>query len=183
MREKPIVHQRRTLGETGIFHIEEMELEFSNGARRNYQRLRGSAQGAVMIVPLLDADTLLLVREYAAGMDRYELAFPKGRVEADEEILIAANRELQEEVGYAAERMQLIAAMTVAPGYLFHETHLVLARSLHPSKLPGDEPEEIEVVPWGLDRLAELLQQPDFTEARSIAAAYMTRDLLQRECD
>jgi ADP-ribose diphosphatase len=180
MREKPTVHRRRTLGETGIFHIEEMELEFNNGARRTYQRLRGSSQGAVMIVPLLDDETLLLIREYAAGMDRYELAFPKGRVEAGEEPLIAANRELQEEVGYAAGSMQQIAALTVAPGYLYHETHVVLARNLRPSKLPGDEPEEIEVVPWALDRLPELLQQPDFTEARSIAAAYMIRDLLQR---
>ncbi len=98
MPKKPTTHQRRLISNTGIFKVEGMALEFSNGEERNYQRIVGSPQGAVLIVPLLDSDTLLLIREYAAGMDRYELAFPKGRIESGEETLAAANREIQEEV-------------------------------------------------------------------------------------
>jgi ADP-ribose diphosphatase len=80
MPRKPTVHQRRQIADTGIFNIEEIDLEFANGQTRCYQRIVGSAQGAVLVIPLLQDETLLLIREYAAGMDRYELAFPKGKI-------------------------------------------------------------------------------------------------------
>jgi len=74
-----------------------------------------------------------------------------------------------------------VQSVTLAPGYLRHTTHIVLARDLYPDPLPGDEPEPIEVVPWALDRADELLGREDFTEARSIAALYRVRDLLRDE--
>jgi ADP-ribose diphosphatase len=67
----------------------------------------------------------------------------------------------------------------VAPGYLFHTTHIVLARSLYPQQRPGDEPEPIEVVPWRLQESDRLFDREDFTESRSIAALL----LLQRHLD
>src|SRR3546814_7447851 len=73
------------------------DLEFSNGERRQFQRLHGRGHGAVVVVPMLDDDTVLLVREYAAGMHRYELGLVKGRIDAGETPLQAADRELKEE--------------------------------------------------------------------------------------
>jgi ADP-ribose diphosphatase len=55
---------------------------------------------------------------------------------------------------------------------------IVLATNLYEQKYPGDEPEEIEVVPWKLDQLPSLLKRADFHEARSIAAMYMVREVL-----
>jgi ADP-ribose diphosphatase len=69
----------------------------------------------------------------------------------------------------------------LAPGYLGHTTHIVLAQDLYEQRFAGDEPEEIEVVPWRLSRLKELLTQEDCTEARSIAALFLVRDLLREE--
>ncbi len=181
MPKLPTVHARRKLVHTGVFHVEEMELEFSNGAQRRYQRIVGSDQGAVLAVPLADRETVLLIREYAAGMHRYELGFPKGHIEAGEDPLQAANREIQEEVGYGASRLEQLASFTLAPGYLSHTTHVVLASELYPNKIEGDEPEPIEVVPWRLSAIDELIARPDFTEARSIAAILMVRDHLRRE--
>ena len=181
MPAKPRVTGRRLLVETRIFRVEELDLEFSNGEQRRYERLLGSEGGAVLVVPLPDPATILLIREYAAGMDRYELAFPKGRVEPGEDPLAAAAREMREETGYAAGRLQHLQTVTLAPGYLRHTTHIVLARDLYRDPLPGDEPEPIEVVPWPLDRIDELLGRDDFTEARSIAALYRVRDLLRDE--
>jgi ADP-ribose diphosphatase len=62
-----------------------------------------------------------------------------------------------------------------------HVTHVVLARDLYPSRLPGDEPEQLEVVPWALDRLPELTARADCTEGRTIAALYIARDFLAAE--
>ncbi len=180
MAKPPRISDRRTLNETGVFHIEEIDLEFANGQRRTYQRVVGSDEGAVLVVPMLDADTLLLIREYAAGVNRYELAFPKGHIEPGEEPLAAGNRELQEETGYAAKRLELLDSVSVAPGYIYHTTHIVLAQDLYPHPLPGDEPEPIEVIPWKLSELDQLMNQADFTEARSKLALFLAREKLQR---
>ncbi|MCP3670093.1 MAG: ADP compounds hydrolase NudE [Gammaproteobacteria bacterium] len=181
MSKKPIISARRHLVHTGVFNIEEMDLEFANGEQRKYQCVVGSEQGAVLAIPLLDRETVLLIREYAAGTDRYELAFPKGHIEDGEDMLEAADREIQEEVGYGAHRLEHIHSFTIAPGYMSHTTHIVLASELYPQKLPGDEPEKIEVVPWKIADMEQLLRCDDFTEARSIAALYMVRDLLKTD--
>lgn len=178
MREKPRILRTETLARTRLFHIQQVDLRFSNGVETRYERLMGSGRGAVLIVPLLDDDTVLLIREYAAGLDRYELALPKGRIEEGEGPLEAADRELKEEVGYGARSLTHLSSMSIAPGYLGHFTHAVLARDLYPDRREGDEPEEIEVVPWRLSRLGELMERPDFTEARSIAALFLTRERL-----
>lgn len=180
MPTKPRIQARRRLAHTGVFKIEEVDLVFSNGQARRYQRIVGSPQGAVLVVPLLDRETLLLIREYAAGTDRYELAFPKGHIEAGEDPLKAANREIQEETGYAARQLERMAGVTIAPGYLSHTTHVVLAQDLYPRRLAGDEPEPIEVVPWKLGQMEKLLSREDFTEARSIAALFLVRERLER---
>ena len=178
MRKIPKILATATLAKTRIFHIEQVDLCFSNGVETSYERLKSSSAGAVLIVPMLDDDTVLLIREYAVGMERYELALPKGKVEDGEDILQAANREIMEEVGYGANSLSHVTSLSLAPGYLGHNTHIILARELYPKRLPGDEPEEIEVVPWRLSQLSELLAQNDFTEARSVAALFMTREIL-----
>ena len=176
MSQPPKILQREMIADTGIFRIQAIDLEFSNGASRRYQRILGSPQGAVLVIPLLNENTLLLIREYAAGMDRYELAFPKGHIETGESAEQAANRELQEEIGYGAYRLEPLDSVTIAPGYLQHTTHLVVASELYEKRVPGDEPEPIEVIPWSLDNLDNLMNREDFTEARSILALF----LLQR---
>lgn len=179
MPEKPKILSSRTVARSRLFHVEEIELEFSNGVNTRYERLVGSGRGAVLIVPVLDDGHVLLIREYAAGTHRYELALPKGRIEPGEDMLVAANREIMEEVGYGARDLIHLTSLTIAPGYLSHTTHVVLARDLHPQRMEGDEPEDIEVVPWPLARIEELSGREDFTEARSIAALYMARDRIK----
>lgn len=161
--------------------VEDLDLEFGNGERRLYQRVHSRGHGAVAVVPMLDADTVLLVREYAAGVHRYELGLVKGRIDAGETPEQAANRELMEEAGYGAHRVEILRTLSLAPTYMSHQTHLVLARDLYPKRLPGDEPEELEVVPWKLNRLHELILREEFSEGRSIAALFIAREWLRGE--
>lgn len=176
MNSKPQILNVKTVAESRLFRIEQVDLRFANGAERVYERLQGAADGAVLIVPLREDGTVLLVREYAVGMERYELGLPKGRIEPGEDILVTANRELMEELGLAARRLTPIGAFTVAPGYFGHVTHVILAEDLYPQRLDGDEPEPVEVVPWRLEALADLLLREDFSEARSIAALFLVRE-------
>ncbi len=178
MRKKPEIVAAETVARTRLFHVEQLDLKFSNGVEVQYERLKSNSGGAVLVVPMLDNDTVMLIREYAAGVHRYELGLPKGRIEPGEDLLDAANRELMEEIGYGANQLEHLTAFTLAPGYLGHHTQVVLAQGLYLQSCEGDEPEEIEVVPWSLSNLSELLIRDDMTEARSIAALYMVRDLL-----
>ena len=166
--------------DAGPYRMERMDLEFSNGERRQYHRLHGRGHGAVYVVPMLDDETVLLVREYAAGMHRYELGLVSGRIDAGEDALHAANRELQEEAGYAARSLHDLRMLSLSPRYMSHQAHVVVASDLHPSRLPGDEPEELEPVPWKLDALHELVLREDFSEGRSVAGIFIVREVLGR---
>lgn len=176
MTTKPRILSRRIAARTRIFQVEAVDLEFANGQRRQYERLL-SSRSSVLVVPL-QGETLLLTREYAAGFDRYELGFPKGVVDPGEDPAAAANRELQEEVGYAARRVDHLQTVSLAPGYIQHVTHIHLARDLYEQRAQGDEPEPVEVVPWPLAEAEALLTHPEFSEARAIAALWLLRRFL-----
>lgn len=177
-RQKPEVIRTELIASTRLFRVERRDLRFSNNAEVSYERLISSSTGAVLIVPMLDEQTVLLTREYAAGVHRYELALPKGHIEKGETTLEAANREIMEEIGYGARKLQHLTSFTIAPGYLSHETHIVLAQDLYAERREGDEPEAIEVIAWKMDQLTALLAHEECTEARSIAALFAVRDYL-----
>lgn len=168
------------VAKAGLLKMEQLHLRFSNGVERNYQRMKHGKLGAVMMVALRDADTVLLIREYAAGTQQYELVLPKGRIDKGEAVLEAANRELMEEVGVGAHQLQEINTLTLAPTFMGHQTHVILCHDLYDKRLEGDEPEELEVIPWKLSALHELVTRGDCTEGRTMAALYMVRDMIQR---
>ena len=178
MAKLPIIHARRDVAQSPFLRAEQLDLEFSNGERRTYERLQSHGLGAVIIVPMLDDDTVLLVNEYAAGLGRYELGLPKGRLDQDETVEQGADRELKEEVGYGARKLTILHHLSLAPAYMTHMAHVVLAQDLYPERLQGDEPEELEVVPWKLADLHTLIARDDVTEGRSIAALFMAREYL-----
>jgi ADP-ribose diphosphatase len=114
-------------------------------------------------------------------MERYELGLPKGSIESGEDILAAANREIQEEVGYAARTLTHLTTLTLAPGYSSQHSHLVVARDLYPAPAPGDEPEPLQVVPLPVAQITDFIMQQRISEARSIAALFMVQQLLRAE--
>ena len=179
-RRLPTIHGI-TEHDAGPYRMERLDLEFSNGERRRFHRQKPHGHGAVVVVPMLDEDTVLLVREYAAGVHRYELGLVKGRIDAGETPLQAANRELMEEAGYGARELTHLRDITLAPVYMSHATHLVLARDLYPQRLAGDEPEELEIVPWKLDDIGQLILREEFSEGRSVAALFIVREWLKQQ--
>ncbi|MBM4206489.1 MAG: ADP compounds hydrolase NudE [Gammaproteobacteria bacterium] len=175
MPDIPIIRKKTTIAASRLFRIESLDIEFSNGEQRNFERLARSnpGGGAVLVVPILNEDTVVLIREYSAGVHRYELGLPKGRTEPGESLMEAANRELKEEIGYGANNLYHLTSFSIAPSYLEHMTEIIIATGLYPEKLEGDEPEELEVVPWPLSDINGLLATGECTEARSIAALFM----------
>lgn len=178
MPTKPQVLKRSRVASSKIFHVEALSMRFANGVEREYERLLSNHR-AVIIVPMLDNDRVIIAQEYAAGTHDYQWSLPKGKLDPGEDYTAAANRELQEEIGYAAGELILLKNMAQSPNYMQHSTQLVLARDLYPQAAVGDEPEPLNTQIISLRELEAVCQWPDFNEARSIAALYLVRSYLQ----
>lgn len=169
-KKLPEILAQRTAAQSTLFTIESLDLRFSNGEQRTYERMKPSGRHAVMMVPVTAQGDLLLVREYAAGTERYELGFPKGLIDQGESPQQAANRELKEEIGFGATILTPLKEVVLAPSYFSSKMTLFLAQDLYSEVMEGDEPEPLEVIRWPLAQAEELLTHLDFCEARSITA-------------
>ena len=176
-QNKPEILHTEIVARSRLFQIEQVHLKFSNGVERQYERMKGGSRGAVMIVPIHQGQ-MLLAREYAAGTDNYELGFPKGLIDPGESPIEAANRELQEEIGFGANKLTLLKELSLAPGYFSSKMQIFLAEDLYESRLEGDEPEPIDVVPWALADWEALLDDVDFSESRSVSALFLAQKYL-----
>lgn len=179
--KKPEIGRRRSIAQSRLFAVEALELEFSNGEQRTFERLTSNGQGAgaVMIVAMPDPDHVLLIQEYAVGIEDYALTLPKGVIDPGEDIITAANRELREECGYGAQVIEPLIELTLAPNYMTHRIHVVMATQLYEERLPGDEPEPLIVEKHAIEDIGALLTRGDFHEGRAIAALFIARERLR----
>ncbi len=167
----PQVLARRSHKMSHFFTVEELDLKFSNGTQRTYERL-GGGNGAVLAVPF-DGKYFLMSSEYACGFERYELGFVKGKIDKGESPEQALARELGEELGYGFRHcVKLRDEMTVAPGMLSLRMHCFLCTDLYKHCLEsGDEPEPIALIKVTPDEAKDLVFAKDspLTESRAIA--------------
>lgn len=92
--------------------------------------MRPAKREAVLIVPIM-GDDLILIREYAVGIESYELGFPKGAIDPGEIAIEAAQRELKEEIGYGANHIIQLAKLTMSPSYFSSKMNILLAQDLY----------------------------------------------------
>jgi ADP-ribose diphosphatase len=176
----PLIVATRQVAQTDRFTMKTSVVRFSNGVDRLVERIETRSGPTVLIVPLLDVRTVLLVREYCAGTHTYEIGFPAGTVGSGESLEEAADRELKEEVGFGARHVSRLMTVQVLPGHFDHETHLLLAENLYPEKLEGDEPEELEVVRCPVVDLQRLREAGVLREARTLAASLLLEQFLRQ---
>jgi ADP-ribose pyrophosphatase len=126
--------------------------------------------GSVVLIPWADATHIWFVRQYrhAAGCELLEL--PAGTLEPSEPAAECAARELQEEVGMAAEALREIGAFYLAPGYATEYMHVFEARDLRPSRLPGDDDEILQPELYSLQEIQAMLAHGAFQDSKTIAA-------------
>jgi len=106
--------------------------------------------GACVLVPLLDDGRVCLIRNFRISVAETLIELPAGTLEPGEPPHVTAERELIEETGYRAAKIELLHEFFLSPGILDERMHLYLATGLTPGPTAREEGEEIEnlVVPW-----------------------------------
>jgi ADP-ribose pyrophosphatase len=169
MQRHPLVEVLRseTLLRGRIFDVVDESIRLPSGLRQDV--LVVDHPGAVCVAPLLPSGELLLVRQYRHAAGDWLVELPAGRLEPEESRRAAAERELEEETGYRAGRVELLEEFFAAPGFCSERMSLFLARDLVPVQdgRPADADEELELVRV---RPAELLGGKS-RDAKTILAA------------
>jgi ADP-ribose pyrophosphatase len=140
--------------------------------------------GAVGVVPVVDEGTgVLLVRQYRAPVDREMLEIPAGLRDVEGEPPIeTARRELIEEVGMRAGRVEQLCAFHNSPGFCDEVVHVFVAFDLEPCELDrqGIEEEHMTVERVALDAVPGMIARGDITDAKTVIGLLLARDLLAR---
>lgn len=135
---------------------------------------------AVVIVPVDSEDNVLLVRQYRYPVEATLLEAPAGIIEDSEDPDEAAQRELQEETGYASRSLTPMGGFWSSPGFCTEFMYAYLARDLVPSPLSPDDDEFIEVERQPISRIPQLIRLGEIQDAKTIAALLMTTCLFDQ---
>lgn len=125
--------------------------------------------GAVVILPMLENDKILLLRQYRPSVKNWVYELPAGTLdkegESPEECAI---RELEEEAGYKAEKVQLLFKIYPSPGYCTEIIHAFLATGLKKTIPKRDETEVIETLTLSLNDALELIRRENVADAKTL---------------
>jgi ADP-ribose pyrophosphatase len=136
--------------------------------------------GAVVMLPVTKEGKLVLVRQWRRATGKVLLELPAGTLDEGEEPLTTAGRELQEEIGYKANRITPMGGFFSAPGILTEYLHLYLAEDLQESQLDPDENEELDICEMTLEEALEAVEKGEIEDSKSIVGLSRYYFRLQR---
>ena len=135
-----------------------------------YQREVVHHHGSAVILPVFDDGTVTLVRQYRHPAVRYLLEAPAGTLAEGERPEDGAARELQEELGLSAGRMEKLSEFFVSPGFCEEKMWVFLATELTEGKQNPDEDEILELVRLRIEEALEMISSGEIQDAKTIIA-------------
>ena len=160
------------------FKIRRDSLKTPDGRETKYEIVEHN--GSVIIIPIDERGNLLFVRQYrhAAGMDLLEL--PAGTREGDEPHEACAAREIREETGMAADKLERIGNFYLAPGYSTEFMAVFLATELTHNPLEADADEFLELEKIPINKAIEMAEKGEMPDAKTLAALFLARAYLKK---
>jgi 8-oxo-dGTP pyrophosphatase MutT (NUDIX family) len=126
--------------------------------------------GAVAIVPVEDNGNILLVRQYRYAVGRVLLEVPAGTREPEESAESCARREVEEEVGMQAGRLELLSSFYISPGWCDEKIVIFRAWDLQTSLVHPDDDEVIDIVSVAPEDVTRLIANQEVADAKSITS-------------
>ena len=133
--------------------------------------------GAVLIVPFLEKDKLILIRQYRAVINSYLWELPAGTLNRNERPQLCAQRELMEEIGYKSGSLRRIGYIYPAPGYTTEKIIIYAARLLEKVEAKNDPDEVIVAKPLSSKEIKRLFNSGKIVDAKTICALKFARIL------
>lgn len=126
--------------------------------------------GAAAVVAVDTDGKLLMVRQYRNALDRFTLELPAGKLDDPEEpTLECAKRELEEETGYRAGKMEYLLTVNTTVAFCNEKIDLYLATGLTKTEQHLDPDEEINVERWDMEDLKKMIYEGKMTDSKTIA--------------
>src|ERR1700758_2805813 len=125
--------------------------------------------GSVVVLPVLPDGRIVMIRQYRHATRQYLWELVAGRKEPEETPKQGAARELLEETGYRAKRFKVFMDFFPTPGFLEERMYLLLAEGLTAGEAQPEEDEKIEVRPFRLTELKQMIKSGRLRDAKSIA--------------
>ncbi len=155
----------RTIHEGRIFDVRIDEIRQGDA---EYAREVVVHKGSAVIVPLFDDNTVAMVRQYRHAAGKYLLEIPAGTLDAGESPAAAAARELEEEIGVTAERIEKLCEFYVSPGFLTEKMFVFIATGLTEVGQKLDENEILEIEKYTFHQLSEMITSGEIEDAKTI---------------
>lgn len=134
--------------------------------------------GAAAVVPMKDAHTVILIRQFRHAADGFIYEIPAGKLHPGEDPRDCASRELEEEIGYRATSFELLSSIFTAPGFTDEVIHIYKATGLVPGRQNLDRDEVLEVLEMPLTDAMKQIQEGTIRDAKTIVglqAVYIQR--------
>ena len=164
--ERPVRTDREWQGR--IFAVEHTQVELPDGSLDWREIVRHHGGAGVLVV----RDGLMcLVRQWRIALGRMTLEIPAGKVDAGEEPIVCAARELAEETGLVADRLELVAVSNGAPGFTDEHTTVFVARGVRQGEASPDEGELVNVVWLPVDEVLAAIRAGLLEDAKTVIAA------------
>lgn len=169
MSDGPRVASRRVY--TGrVINLDVDTVRFPNGSVGELEMIRHP--GASAVVPFLtdpvgDDPQVLLIRQYRYAAERFLYEIPAGRLDPGEAPDVCARRELREETGCTAERVEHLMTMYTTPGFTDERIHLFMAVGLTRGEDSREADEFIEVESMSLSRALSLIEGGDIQDGKT----------------
>ncbi|SHI93220.1 NUDIX hydrolase [Lutispora thermophila] len=164
--EKTIKNKNIYTGKVVTLDIETVILPNDKIAEREIVR----HPGAVAILPIDNSGNIYFVKQYRKAIDSELIEIPAGKLEAGEEPIECALRELQEEVGYTSNKLTYITRIFTSPGFADEKIYIFKAEDLRKSKLNKDDDEFINIYKYKVDEAFEMIKNGEITDAKTIIA-------------
>ena len=138
---------------------------------------------AVAVLPIIDNDRVVLVKQYRAPINSWILEVPAGKVEFDESPEECARRELEEETGYRAMSMEKLVSIYTSPGYSDEVLHIYLAKELVYVGAKPERYELLKVVILPIDEAIKLILSAPIVDAKTLLALLFYTSLYRSDVE